>query len=164
MQRGLKKQKKEALSNCRAPSRTIMADPPLTFRSALAEGHEFSDEMLAEGMLDVILKHAKDLQQRAAATQWQEDVAAATYRQGWEPLAKGDWTIYFGTSPKCGRYGKVQDVGTDGKLQVQWDTPNGPEEPCWESPLECAPMVQQWQARLESLPIEARVAALQRKL
>ena len=138
--------------------------PPLTFRSALAEGHEFSDEMLAEGMLDVIFKHAKDLQQKAIATQWQVDAGSVTYRQGWQPLAAGDWTIYFGTSPNCcGLFGKIQDAGPDGRLLVQWETPDGLEEPCWESPLECAPMAEQWKTRIDSLPYEARLAALQRK-
>mmetsp|Transcript_42578 Transcript_42578/g.85452 ORF Transcript_42578/g.85452 Transcript_42578/m.85452 type:complete len:155 (-) Transcript_42578:89-553(-) len=138
--------------------------PPLTFRSALAEGHAFSDEMLAEGMIDVVGKHAKHLQQHAIATQWQADAGSATYRKNWEPLAKGDWTLYFGMSPNCcGFVGKVHEIGPDGKLLVQWETPDGLEEPCWESPLECAPIEERWAARLDSLPYEARLMALKNK-
>lgn len=125
----------------------------------------FSDTMLAEAMHELLVKHATGLQAKAVATQWQADtIGDATFRRGWVP-AVGDWALYFGMSPGCcGFVGKVLRVGQGGsrdKLEIQWETPEGLEDPCWEAAIECAPLTEEWIVRLESLPYEARKAALQ---
>ena len=149
-----------------APAPAVSQNVPKSNRKSdswLGPSSSFSDAMLAEAMFELVYKYCKDLQQRAVATQWQED--AATYRQTWQPLKAGDMTMYFGMSPGgCGFVGRVREVAergyNAGKLQVEWETPEGVIEPCWEMPSECAPMPEEWCARHQSLPVEARIEGL----